>query len=674
MSWIILRFAGKYSLFSFAERFLISILSFYLAYLQKPNNFNKKYQNLAIIYLFSISYYSLYNTYISAFSPISILLNFLITFLCFLSFSDIKILALYFLLNFFGNFISASLSIGTEFFLEYIITLLITYISIFIILYHNIKSKSSLLYDESSLLQNIYPLHKGIIVTNLNSIILYINKLASEIVSKNFNIDLLLGSSINFPIKDQLKFLGIQYTIETESGKFIEVQYSKILWNQELCNLILISNISDKIYAEKAISNYSKMSNQILENTSEGLIFIDSSGKILYANPKSLNLFFTTSEELLGQNYNLFINPSLSQEEDENREHPIYLSISEGKSFQISREKFWKLNGDFFYSEYACSPVYENSTLIGSILSFRDISFKVLRDKEEENYKNELLHLSRTSNKFLEIVSESELYKFIVEEIYNFFPNSQVILNIYDPLSNFFTTVAHCGFETKMNEIYSVLGRDLKGITYSDESLNPNSSDHTEISSLFDIRYGNFNRKTCIYLEKIINANHIISLSFNYKSMYLGNCILFANQNLSDFTPTFEVFQNQCSIHLFKKYSSRQLFRDKLRTDPFILSISLPYFEINQNGFILFINPYFEQFSGFSFQEVSGKNFWSLFHPESKFEEINSFIKKMKINSSQNFKGLFYTKNNGSIPIHWDAIMRGNPEFETEIISCIGKV
>ena len=254
-----------------------------------------------------------------------------------------------------------------------------------------------------------------------------------------------------------------------------------------------------------------------------------------------------------------------------------------------------------------------------------------------------------------------------------FFPNSSLIINLYDPLSNFFTTVSYSGFESKMNDIYLLLGRDFKGLKYTDETFEPENQKVISTSTLFGLKYGNFNRKICSQIELITECKQVYSIPFFYKSVFLGNCILFFKDESFEITGTLEVFQNQVSVNLFKKVSMKHLFRDRLREESLIQAMSFLYTEISTEGYILYANPAFLNISGYSLQELLGKSVWSLLIPEATLEEVDRFRSKIQNHPILNFKSSFYTRGLGSIPITWDWIFRKNEGGDGEIISGIGR-
>ena len=675
LNWIILRIFDHSSFFDFSERFLLSILCFILYYLIQSSEYpqKKNYITSGFILLFILTYFGIYKSYINHFSIESVLLSLLIFILSALSITEKPLLLIYFILNFLGIFISSSFSLKSESFIQFIISYFITNVGFLIILFNNISEKNILFlsndYIDNKLLNSI----EGIVITDKFSNIVYINNPAIVLISDNFKADFLIGTKINFPVDYENKYLGIPQIINLPNGKILELQYSTIIWNQELCKLILLKNITSKITNEFKEKYQNILYEQTIQYTNDGLITLDKDGFIILVNPKAINYLNSSEEELKGLHYNSFIKSSLSEEQEDFSNHPIFIALIEGKNYSIPQEVFWRMDGTYFYVEYDVSPIINDLSKKGVVITFRDISSKKIKDENNEFYKNELLHLTYTSNKFLEAIQEEDLCNTIAKEIHYFFSNSCLLINLYDPISNSFTTVSNAGFINKMNEIYTIIGRDLNGISFIDDSFDSNNQNLERNTSLFNLKYGNFNRKICSQIEVAAGSKEIISLPFIYKSLFLGNCILFWNEKKFEYSPTLEVIQNQISINLYRLISTKSLFRDRLRDEPLIQSISLLYVETTREGMILFINPGFSKLSGYSYQECIGKNLWSLFFRETSYSEIQSFQSNVYQNPIHEFKTTFYTSQNTVETIIWDWVVRISPNSKGEILAGIGR-
>ncbi len=671
LNWV---FHGA-SLPDFSEKLVFSILCFSLVYrIQSTSKRDsKEYSHLGIILLFIISYHSIYKIYLSHYSIEYISISLFIFLLTIVSISNKIILFIYIVLSLIGNFLVSSLLLSKEQTISISISLFISSICLYLIFYNILMEKESLFYNQDWIRSTSSDFQSGVLITDKEDKILYANPKACELISDHFHPEFLLGTKISLPIENKNKLLGIPTQIDIRDKKYIEVHYSKIIWNHEICFLITLKDLNIQYEKETKEKFHNFILSQTLEYSKEGILNLNKNGFIVYANPYAISCLSTSSDELLGTSIQSILKSSTFEAETEDlKNHPIQFTFSEGKIFTISKETFWKPNGSAFLAEYTISPILRETDVQGAVLIFKDVSSKKEREESEEKYKNELLHLTYTANRFLEIVDESELYTFIAYEINRFFPSSSLLINLYDPLNHFFTTVSSSGFESKMNEVYSLLGRDFRGLKYIDESLDTDKMKDIEKTSLFSLKYGNFNRKICSQIEILSESTEIYTIPFFYKTLFLGNCILFQRESKLEITGTIEVFLNQVSVNLYKKISMKYLFQDRLREEPLISFMSLLYVEITLEGYILYANPMFVKVSGYSLPELMGKSLWSLVLKEISLEEIDSFRQKIKSEPILDVRASFYTRE-GSVPSSWDWIYRKNEGGDGEIISGIGR-
>lgn len=597
--WGVLKAFGISTVSDFAENFLIATISIILYFL--IYNKYEKYYKIAYFYLFIVNYHLASKTYLSEFKIEFLIFLFTINIFTIFSITNKKLLIGFLFINFLVIFFTSNLVLKKEAFYGFILLLLISYSGFLYLCYIIIIQRDKILYNENFII-NYKSNIEGHIILSKDSEILYVNPIATKIISDNFHSEFIIGSKLLLPLEDYYKYLGINKEIETHDGKYLEIEYSKIYWNQELCNLILIKDTTSQKNKEVLQKKNSIRNLNIIEFINIGILYINSNGSFEYANPCALRLLSANMEDIINKPFTLLFDTKSS--------HPVQLSIEEKKYFNISREVVHKFNGEDVFIEYTVSP----DTINGVIISFNDISSRIQLEKLDNDYKNQLLYLSNTSNRFVEMQNLSDIFQFICDEINFFFPESINLISSYDSRSNLFTTMAHSGMTNKMNEIFGLLGRDLKGISYLDENFIANETKIQTIRSLFDLKYGNFNRKTCIQLEKIFENTHILIIPYSYKNLYLGYTLLFVRGENVTISPGFEVFINQCSLNLFRNLSSRINKIENLRNDPFIQYLSQEYFEMTLDGNILFINHSFESSSGYSLQEIAGKNFGEYLH------------------------------------------------------------
>ncbi len=123
----------------------------------------------------------------------------------------------------------------------------------------------------------------------------------------------------------------------------------------------------------KAESNENLYRN-FLDSSVEGIVGIDLSGRITFANSSAVKLFrFEFPDTMIGKNSHDLVHfkhfdgtPFLAQN------CPAVKALQLGQKICLSNELLWRADGTFFYADYSLTPVYANSELTGAVLTYVD--------------------------------------------------------------------------------------------------------------------------------------------------------------------------------------------------------------------------------------------------------------------------------------------------------------
>jgi PAS domain S-box-containing protein len=664
-------------------RLLIFFASFITGYLIQTSS-SKSRVNLiyfGYILLISITYHSILVCYLTFFKVEYIALSFLVIFLTSISIMNKNFLITYLIATSIGQFISASFSMPRQEFIHFIIPSILSLFGIFIIQNSKIKDRKFNFPGIDFFNEIIAKNEDGIIITDSETRILFLNTKAKNYINPTLDEDFILLSKVVFPIPEIDQILGNPKIISLENNIYLEIQYSKVEYQTDYCYLIRLKDKTKEKKLEEEFNRMFSIQEDILNYGNIGIIYLDNEGYVVYINKHAQELLNMNDSEIIGETFQNKVHHSniegLTYDEDT---FPVKMTYTEGKSFHIPLDIFWKKNGNYFYVEYESSPIIKNNKILGAIVLFKDISLKKANDDLDKQYRDELLHLSNTSNRFLEIYTYSELFRFIAEEISIISNNSATIVNSYDEELNIFTVQAHTGFKSYFNELHELIGRDFKGLYYKIEQDDPvfqlNTEDHLYESlsdGLVELKFGNLNRKICKSIEFIVGTKNVFSITLFYKDIFFGNIIILSNEVVLKNKTMIEVFQNQASINLYRKYLEKNLNKDKFRLDPVILNTSILYCELKLDGTIYFINPELEKVLEYKNEEIIGKNWWGLIQTNLKYDEIQLIIKNMKNESLLNFKSEITTKKNIKLQITWDWIYKYDSDTGNEIITGLGK-
>jgi len=148
----------------------------------------------------------------------------------------------------------------------------------------------------------------------------------------------------------------------------------------------ILRNITERKQAIEAVETLRKQNLQILQSAGEGILGLDKEGKHMFINPSAAKILGYKPDELIGMySHKTWHHTKLNGTLYPENECPIYESIKDGAVHTVTDEIFWKKDGTSFPVEYTTNPIQENGTIIGAVVTFKDVTER--RQMEEEIQK-----------------------------------------------------------------------------------------------------------------------------------------------------------------------------------------------------------------------------------------------------------------------------------------------
>ncbi|CAK0739147.1 two-component system, sensor histidine kinase [Gammaproteobacteria bacterium] len=144
----------------------------------------------------------------------------------------------------------------------------------------------------------------------------------------------------------------------------------------------------------------------ILDSSAAGIFGTDIEDRITFINPAACELLGYQPEELIGQLahekfHNRYPNGSLYPRD----KCPIAAALIQGQVSRSYREMFWRANGEGIPITYASQPMWHESRIVGSVVSFFDITAQIEAEKALEGALFEAQRLTRVKSEFLASMS-----------------------------------------------------------------------------------------------------------------------------------------------------------------------------------------------------------------------------------------------------------------------------
>jgi PAS domain S-box-containing protein len=121
----------------------------------------------------------------------------------------------------------------------------------------------------------------------------------------------------------------------------------------------------------------------ILESSAEGIFGTDTEGRITFVNPSACRMLGFATEELIGQPSHAMFHHHRPDGSDYPKEQcPMFAAYKHGKSSRIDNEFLWRKNGAGLPVEYGATPILKHGVVMGSVVSFTDITERKRAERE----------------------------------------------------------------------------------------------------------------------------------------------------------------------------------------------------------------------------------------------------------------------------------------------------
>jgi len=113
----------------------------------------------------------------------------------------------------------------------------------------------------------------------------------------------------------------------------------------------------------------------ILNSASEGILGLDLEGNQIFCNTSGAAILGYDVAEMTGSHsHSLWHHTNADGTPRDENSCPIYKACAEGAALYDLEDLFWKKDGTSFPVEFSLMPIREDKQLIGSVLTFRDIT------------------------------------------------------------------------------------------------------------------------------------------------------------------------------------------------------------------------------------------------------------------------------------------------------------
>ena len=117
--------------------------------------------------------------------------------------------------------------------------------------------------------------------------------------------------------------------------------------------------------------------NAILNAIEIGVYGVDAAGRCTFVNKAALEMLGYTNDDLLGSNMHELIHHTYPDGTPYPQSAcPLLQTLETGRPVQLDNEMLWRKDGSFFNAEYSSFPVFDDTAVTGSVITFQDTANK----------------------------------------------------------------------------------------------------------------------------------------------------------------------------------------------------------------------------------------------------------------------------------------------------------
>ena len=126
---------------------------------------------------------------------------------------------------------------------------------------------------------------------------------------------------------------------------------------------------------EAALRASESQTNQLLQNTDQGIYGIDLNGCCTFMNQSGLKILGYQPEDCFGQNMHDLIHHSRSDGSSYPvQDCPVFRAKMTGEGSRVDSEVLWRKDGTSFSAEYSSYPIVRDGEIRGAVVTFSDIT------------------------------------------------------------------------------------------------------------------------------------------------------------------------------------------------------------------------------------------------------------------------------------------------------------
>ncbi|HAH33096.1 MAG TPA: hypothetical protein DCL44_12360 [Elusimicrobia bacterium] len=157
--------------------------------------------------------------------------------------------------------------------------------------------------------------------------------------------------------------------------------------------LLCLDDISSQKLTEDALRRAEEFGRLILSSASDGIIAVNSAGRVLFMNEAAQKMLGWTLDELKGRE----LHPVIHHTRTDGSAYPVdycpmFLAYTRKLESVTDDELLWRRDGTSFAAQYSAAPMFRNGFVSGAVIAFSDITERKKLEESKEFLVNSIVH------------------------------------------------------------------------------------------------------------------------------------------------------------------------------------------------------------------------------------------------------------------------------------------
>ncbi len=231
----------------------------------------------------------------------------------------------------------------------------------------------------------------------------------SDIFPTNRKVDFI--SQVERLVLDERKSIDMEEALSLPNGETLWMSMSKRPLPQadgKLFVLCIASDITERRHLEQAAAraHVNELSRSLTDAVGVGLVGLDLSHRIVFANPKAQEILAIPEPEMRGNKLCDVVLPITADGLALNDGTcPAWEVVAAGHTFQADDWSFHRGDGSRFPVSLVIAPLHENDKVSGAVLSFQDITDRHEAEAMQTQHMVELARVNAELDEFTYVAS-----------------------------------------------------------------------------------------------------------------------------------------------------------------------------------------------------------------------------------------------------------------------------